>query len=101
MDNWKILSSERKMKELSKYSIIVPNNSSGRIPLECPVCHILMSSFEDIVSYQESTCCTSCNEAWVFLNKEKWKAGWRPSESELNKYINERNDMPSFIYEVK
>ena len=101
MDNWKPLSNGRRIKTLKSYSIIVPETSSNRVPLECPVCGLLMSSFEDIISYQDNSCCTSCELVWVFPNKEKWLAGWRPSQDELKKYINERNNIPSFIYEVK
>tara|TARA_B100001287_G_C22576328_1_gene478804 strand:+ start:73 stop:378 length:306 start_codon:yes stop_codon:yes gene_type:complete len=99
--NWKELSNKRKIKTLKRYSIIIPESSPNRVPLECPVCGLLMSSFEDTVSYQDYNCCTPCNTQWAFHNQEKWKKGWRPSQSEIKKYINERNNIPSFIYEVK
>ena len=101
MDNWQELSNNRKIKELKSYSIIIPETSTNRVPLECPVCGLLMSSFEDVISYQDSNCCTSCEHVWAFPNKEKWQSGWRPDLNELKKYINERNNVPSFIYEVK
>ena len=101
MDNWKQLSTGKKIKELKSYSIIVSEECPNRIPLECPVCGMLMSSFEDTISYQNNQCCSSCELQWVFQNQEKWLTGWRPSQKEIKKYINERNDIPSFIYEVK
>lgn len=101
MDNWKELSNGRKIKSLKNYSIIVPETSSNRVPLECPVCGFLMSSFEDIISYQGNQCCSSCELQWAFHNQQKWSTGWRPNQKEIKKYINERNNIPSFIYEVK
>lgn len=101
MDNWEQLSKGRKIKQLKNYSIIIPESSQNRVPLECPVCGILMSSFDDVMSYYEHECCSRCDNEWAFSNHKKWNSGWRPSQKELKKYINERNNIPSFIYEVK
>ena len=101
MDNWKELSGGRKIKQLKNYSIVIPETSINRVPLDCPVCKMLMSTFEDSITYQEKKCCSYCDLIWAQPNKQKWEQGWRPNIDEVNKHLNERNSMPSFIYEVK
>ena len=101
MDNWVEISSNRKMMKLKKYSLIVPTSNIDVVPLECPVCNLLMSSLGDTLSYQEYNCCKGCELMWAYPNKDRWLAGWRPPEKQLKEYKDEKNSIPSFIYKVK
>jgi hypothetical protein len=101
VDNWKNISADRKMKKLKKYSLVMPKADIAVIPLECPVCEILMSSLEDTLAYQEYNCCRGCELMWVYPNKTRWLTGWRPPVEQLKQYKDEKNSIPSFIYKVK
>ena len=65
--------------------------------LDCPVCEILIRDRTDVVSYKKYGCCSICELEIVYLNKEKWKNGWRPPVRELNKLRKKRKKEPSYL----
>ena len=101
MDNWNELPNGRKIKDLKRFSIIVPAEETNRVPLECPVCHYLMATLEDTISFQHYACCSACETRWAYPNKDRWQSGWRPPKELIKKEICEINKLPSFTYQVK
>tara|TARA_Y100001949_G_C15871920_1_gene279881 strand:+ start:213 stop:422 length:210 start_codon:yes stop_codon:yes gene_type:complete len=48
------------------------------LSIDCPVCKILISTIEDVMSLKEKGCCEECELTYYYPNKEKWDKGWRP-----------------------
>lgn len=101
MDNWKELPNDRKIRKIKHYSIIVPATRCDVVPLDCPVCELLMRDHDDVLSFRRSVCCLECELVWAIPNNTSWKKGWRPSTDDVTNELNKRNDVPSFIYQVK
>lgn len=57
------------------------------VPLDCPVCELMMRDMSDISRYYSSRCCTDC---WIGflepLRKLKSDEGYLPTSSELKAY---------------
>mgnify|MGYP001370038576 CR=1 FL=1 len=51
------------------------------IPVDCPVCKIMLITVEDIQSFKRVECCEKCELMYYYPNREKWKKGWRPNLS--------------------
>jgi hypothetical protein len=49
------------------------------IPVDCPVCKIMLVTVEDIQSFKRVECCEKCELIHYYPNREKWKKGWRPN----------------------
>jgi len=49
------------------------------IPLSCPSCNSLFYTVEDIEMYKKEKVCEECYLRYYYINKEKWKKGWRPN----------------------
>ena len=49
------------------------------LPVDCPVCKVLLSNVDDVSSVRENDACESCYLTHYYPNKEKWEKGWRPS----------------------
>lgn len=71
------------IKHEDGFIIVKPNDDL--CPFFCPVCQFPITSMEDVFSYNENQCCNDCSTYWVYLDKEKWKNGWRPSLEEVEK----------------
>jgi len=67
-----------------------------KVPLECPVCNSMMTA-NDIADYNKYTCCRSCSLLLAQPNKAKWKDGWRPSKTELNRVVKNREREPIYL----
>jgi hypothetical protein len=93
IDNFIKLDEFRRIAYKNDISIILPLDFKvkDRIPLDCPVCKILLQNSFDIESYREFKCCKACKFKWAEKNRDKWKSGWRPSDIEINEFINYRN----------
>ena len=62
-------------------------------PTFCPICGFAMRNIEDRFSYSTFNCCNSCENKWVYRDLEAWKKGIKPSQNEINSYINEKLDI--------
>ena len=51
----------------------------------CPVCSIYSFSNKDDLYMNRYECCYKCYIQWVEGREERWKTGWRPNESNVNK----------------
>jgi hypothetical protein len=72
---------------------IYMNEDIESLPTFCPVCGYALRNIEDKFSYSSYKCCNSCENKWVYLNPGEWKNGKRPTNDELEKYINEKVDI--------
>lgn len=102
MYDWKQIPNNRKMTETNHgCTMIVPNSELDVIPLSCPICNFLLRDHDDAIEYQKLNCCLECAESWAYPDIERWESGWRPSPTQVKVEINKRNNMPSYIYQVK
>lgn len=78
---WRDYVGDRKIAEdPSGFFVIVPNNFKGKYPLFCPVCDCSMSTSDDLKAYDDVKSCDHCKEKWYYPHREKWDAGWRPTD---------------------
>jgi len=93
---WKQLSRDRKTKRSSRgFDIIAPCSLRPSVPIFCPVCKFLMSSFSDTHHYQKYQCCFKCALKWAESNRIKWiEERWRPSKDEISIEISKRLKRP-------
>tara|TARA_A100000164_G_C21927299_1_gene783776 strand:+ start:1564 stop:1848 length:285 start_codon:yes stop_codon:yes gene_type:complete len=82
---------------LSEHYWVVENKDHDPVPLDCPVCELLLSDKKDVISYKQNKCCKSCSDVFFYPNKEKWKKGWRPSLDEINNQREKRQSVPTYI----
>ena len=58
------------------------------VPLDCPVCDLMMRDMRDSVQYLESKCCVQC---WISLveplRKLKKDADYNPTEEDISVYL--------------
>ena len=67
------------------------------VPLSCPVCCFLFRDSQDHFSFIEFGCCLECRDYFVWPNKERWEAGWRPEDEMIHEFRQNRNSVPSYI----
>ena len=62
------------------FTIIRPQGTDPTIPLECPVCQLLMRVAGDAESYRKHGACSDCSIGWAEggSRAERWQQGWRP-----------------------
>lgn len=51
----------------------------------CPICSVYSFSNKDDLYMNRYECCYKCYIQWVEGREERWKTGWRPNESNVNK----------------
>lgn len=68
----------------SGFVVILPNDIQRSIPLTCPLCKYALRTKDDEMSYNEFECCNRCEMIWAASRRDEWKAGWRPTEQEIN-----------------
>ncbi len=56
-----------------------------KVPAFCPVCKGLMKG-KSTNTYYDYGACVDCFIYFIEDRVERWKSGWRPSESDLEKY---------------
>jgi hypothetical protein len=66
------------------FFVIKPNDSQEGVPLACPICDRLNRSRLDEYSWLEFKCCNACAQRWAHARREKWHAGWRPSQNDVD-----------------
>ena len=80
------------------FLIMKPKRSTNNqhIPLECPVCELLMRDHTDVAIFQKWSCCDYCYITWAATNKGKWEDGWRPTQKEVSIVRKKRLSLPSY-----
>ena len=79
----------------SDFTILLPEGAENWIPLDCPVCLILMRDMTDVVYYQKYQCCSDCAVDWAEPNRSNWTDGWRPDAGIVRKRLVTRLAFPS------
>jgi len=74
--------------------IIINGRESDITPLFCPVCRFVMNNSDDDVYYTRYKCCSDCAIKWAEPNRDRWIAGWRPLERDLDVEIKKRKLIP-------
>lgn len=70
---------------------LINNAHAPTIPFWCPICSYVISDSLDAESYNDIGACRDCEKDFVDPNREKWLDGWRPSEKDLKKIIENRS----------
>lgn len=103
MRDWKPYPRNRKIFYEDGYALIVPENfeqHKNSMPLFCEVCGFRFASKQDERTYEKFKCCSSCADAWAYSNKDKWEAGWRPSQEQIKPVIEKRSIVnPDLVFE--
>lgn len=63
--------------------VVVPSDMTCGSPIGCPTCDVLMC-VDDIESMRAWNCCSTCQRMWIEGRHERWRAGWRPSEVDVD-----------------
>ena len=90
---WKKFSKGRICKEHENgFLIIKPENSNDAVPLECPLCELLLTDADDLFYYNVYKVCSHCAIKFSEgANKEKWmKENWRPEKEIVEKFKEDR-----------
>ena len=66
------------------------------IPLECPVCSLLMRDYSDVMSFNKWECCDECYITWANTSYNKWKDGWRPTSEDIDLARKKRLSLPTY-----
>ena len=62
-------------------------NKSFFVPLDCPVCELIMRDMKDSVQYLETKCCVQCWISFVEpLRKLKKNKSFFPSKEDISGY---------------
>lgn len=82
---WKTYTNNRLIYEHpSGFFVIKPNEQQAtQQPIFCPVCEYIMKTSFDDEAYEKYECCEACSNRWVYVNRERWTSGWRPTKEEI------------------
>jgi len=83
---WTTMSKLRYDKEFDK----------SKTPFFCPVCKQAMLVDIDKQNYFKYKCCFKCCIFFVEGREERWKTGWRPSEDDMKRYYEWREQKKIF-----
>lgn len=61
-----------------------------KIPLNCPLCEIIMNGKHDTKCFLRYKCCERCYIQFIEGREEKWLAGGRPNEAQINSFREKR-----------
>ena len=70
-------------------------DTSNVIPLDCPVCTLLMRYDDDDVCYNRYGCCNECTIQWIEQDPDRWLSGWRPEQNDIDSAVMLRLSLPS------
>ncbi len=84
---WKEYLNDRLILKRDGYFVIKPRETIDVIPLACEVCETLYSTKDDELAYQEFGCCDKCAMKWAHPDRDRWKAGHRPSQDEIKEAL--------------
>ena len=76
---------DRKSTHVNGLDISVPKEYTLPKPVFCPICKLAMRNASDIISWEEFSCCSWCDNNFVRPNRTMWQSGWRPSWSDVDK----------------
>tara|TARA_Y100000992_G_scaffold301814_1_gene273731 strand:+ start:726 stop:971 length:246 start_codon:yes stop_codon:yes gene_type:complete len=66
-------------------------------PLACPLCDILFADKDDVMSWHQHGCCSTCRDFFMYPNQKKWNAGWRPSQEEIDDLLRRINPDAAYL----
>jgi hypothetical protein len=81
----------------SKKTYIIKGEGNDPIPHDCPVCGLSLRDLSDTISYESWKCCSDCQDRFVYLDKDGWKMGKRPTEEEIDDFRKDLRDRPSYL----
>ena len=81
----------------SGFNVILPNDITTIVPLDCDICGYLMKNYSDVVSYRKAGCCSLCFYKWAELDLKGWQEGQRPSAEEIEEEKKKRESYPSIL----
>jgi hypothetical protein len=93
-----LIGNKHYVEDINGFLVVTsPKQTDDRhIPLECPICELLMKDYTDVISFQKWQCCDYCYMIFVDLKQDKWNAGWRPSREEISNLRKKRVSAPSY-----
>lgn len=96
---WNKFTNNRVYYEHSDDFIIVkPEQETEIIPVECPICEMIMSSQEDAYYYMIYKACSNCSIKFAESNKIKWlEENWRPDKDLIEVEKQKRLNLPVYI----
>lgn len=59
-----------------------------RVPSFCPLCKCIMKGSLSVCSYYDWGVCVNCKIEFVECREQQWKDGWRPTQEQIEIYIN-------------
>ena len=75
----------------------IKSGAGSFVPIDCPVCKMMLKKSDIHASYNDFKCCEECKFSFVDINQEKWKSGWRPTKTQVNRVLKKRAKLPSYI----
>ena len=60
------------------------------MPFFCEVCEFPHDRSRDWWYYEKFSMCQECATSLVEARQEEWKTGWRPTQEQIDMYINNR-----------
>jgi tRNA(Ile2) C34 agmatinyltransferase TiaS len=95
LSDWKLYFGDRLKKDHPLgFVVIVPVTTADPIPIECPVCGMMMCSSDDAEYFRQKKCCSRCGMLWADPNLSQWHAGWRPDAHEVQEDVARRRETP-------
>jgi len=85
------------MKKISNRIDSLTPQDDDVVPLDCPVCLLLMRDASDANAFRAFSCCAECKLIWAEPNEKIWLEGWRPSVEQLNNYRHKLNQHPTYL----
>ena len=70
------------------------------VPLDCPVCKFAMRHQGDLDMYDTYECCEDCGLRLAQPNRDRWKAGWRPTNDVIEQHRAWILSQPSYLCNV-
>ena len=91
------LDDTREIKYTPAIAVIRPINFSDYVPLDCPLCGLMLKDHVDVLSYDKLECCDPCAMTWAQPNREKWDKGWRPPAEKIRLLYDSRKKLPTYV----
>ena len=67
--------------------LITHKDSEDFVPMDCPICNLMLGDISDCIQYLESRCCSGC---WISflepLRKLRNDEDYRPTEKEIKEW---------------
>ena len=66
-------------------------------PLACSLCNLLFMDRGDVIAWHQFGCCATCRDFFMYPNRSKWDAGWRPSQEEVDALLERINRDAAYL----